>query len=80
MERLGWPIFQGAISTILGVSVLGIIDSYLITVFFRMISLVIIFGMVHALIFLPVLLSVLMPLFEKISFASVDSSASLPDA
>ncbi len=77
MERLGWPIFQGAISTILGVSVLGIIDSYLITVFFRMISLVIIFGMVHALIFLPVLLSVLMPLFEKISFASLDSSASL---
>lgn len=58
---LGLPIFQGAVSTILGVAALILADSYIFLVFFKMIFLVIFFGALHGLFLLPVLLSLFGP-------------------
>ena len=56
--HLGMPIVQGAISTVLGVVVLAFSNSYIFRTFFKIILLVMIFGFLHALFLLPVLLSV----------------------
>jgi len=61
LYALGLPIIQGAISTILGVSALMLAGSYIFTVFFKMIFLVIVFGALHGMFLLPVLLSLFGP-------------------
>lgn len=61
LYSLGWPIFQGAVSTILGCIALLLAGSYIFLVFFKMIFLVMIFGALHGLFLLPVLLSLLGP-------------------
>lgn len=48
---------HGSISTILGVTVLAFINSYMVLVFFKTIFLVIVIGVFHALILLPIALS-----------------------
>lgn len=58
---LGIPIIQGALSTIVGVSGLAFAPSYLFVTFFKMIFLVIVLGVLHGLILLPVLLSLFGP-------------------
>lgn len=58
---LGMPIFQGATSTILGCIALLLAQSYIFLVFFKMIFLVIVFGALHGLFLLPVLLSLFGP-------------------
>lgn len=58
---LGMPIFQGAVSTILGCIALLLAESYIFLVFFKMIFLVITFGALHGLFLLPVLLSLFGP-------------------
>lgn len=55
---LGYPIAQGAISTILGIFVLSGSISYIFRTFFKTMFLVIIFGAVHGLFVLPVVLSI----------------------
>lgn len=65
LEMLAWPVFQGALSTVIGVTVLAFIDSYMVLVFFKTIFLVISFGALHALLFLPVALSETTPLFDR---------------
>ncbi|KRX99823.1 Patched domain-containing protein 3 [Trichinella pseudospiralis] len=57
LGQLGWPILQGALSTLLGVSLLADLGSYMIISFFKTVFLVIISGLLHALIFLPVFLT-----------------------
>uniref|UniRef100_A0A0R3QDE5 SSD domain-containing protein n=1 Tax=Brugia timori TaxID=42155 RepID=A0A0R3QDE5_9BILA len=52
LGALGWPVTQGAMSTILAVVVLADIPAYMITV-----SLSIVLGLLHGLVFLPVMLS-----------------------
>ncbi|MCP9260968.1 Patched domain-containing protein 3 [Dirofilaria immitis] len=52
LGALGWPITQGAMSTILAVVVLADIPAYMITVFLS-----IMLGLLHGLVFLPVMLS-----------------------
>ncbi|XP_072010195.1 patched domain-containing protein 3-like [Engystomops pustulosus] len=54
LHSLGYPIVQGAVSTILGVIVLSAAESYIFRTFFKIIFLVIAFGMMHGLVFLPV--------------------------
>ncbi|XP_028606068.2 patched domain-containing protein 3-like [Podarcis muralis] len=54
---LGYPVTQGAISTILGVIVLSMASSYIFRTFFKIMFLVILFGAVHGLIFIPVFLT-----------------------
>ncbi|XP_069787931.1 patched domain-containing protein 3-like [Narcine bancroftii] len=57
LHALGYPIIQGALSTILGVVVLAAAKSYIFRTFFKIMFLVISFGAAHGLIFLPVFLT-----------------------
>ncbi|XP_059497119.1 patched domain-containing protein 3-like, partial [Stegostoma tigrinum] len=57
LYSLGYPIIQGALSTILGVVVLAAAASYIFRTFFKLMFLVITFGAVHGLIFLPMFLA-----------------------
>lgn len=61
LYALGLPIIQGAVSTVLGVSALILAGSYIFMVFFKMIFLVIVFGALHGMLLLPVLLSLFGP-------------------
>ena len=61
LYALGLPIIQGAVSTILGVIGLAFAPSYLFVTFFKMIFLVILLGLLHGMILLPVLLSLFGP-------------------
>uniref|UniRef100_A0A8C6TFC8 Patched domain-containing protein 3 n=1 Tax=Neogobius melanostomus TaxID=47308 RepID=A0A8C6TFC8_9GOBI len=63
LANLGYPVLQGALSTILGVVVLSVAGSYIFRTFFKMVFLVILFGLVHGLMFIPVFLT----LWGKIS-------------
>ncbi|XP_025957363.2 patched domain-containing protein 3 isoform X2 [Dromaius novaehollandiae] len=57
LHLLGYPVLQGAISTILGVVVLAAAKTYIFRTFFKIMFLVILFGAVHGLIFIPVFLT-----------------------
>lgn len=61
LYALGVPIFQGSISTILGMVALLLADSYIFSVFFKMVFLVVFFGAIHGVFLLPVLLSLFGP-------------------
>lgn len=57
LSALGYPILQGASSTILGVSVLATSEFHIFRTFFKIFFLVMFIGMVHGLIFIPVFLT-----------------------
>ncbi|XP_038587492.1 patched domain-containing protein 3-like [Micropterus salmoides] len=57
LSNLGYPILQGALSTILGVSVLATSEFYTFRTFFKIFFLVVFIGMLHGLIFVPVILT-----------------------
>ncbi|XP_040922239.1 patched domain-containing protein 3-like [Toxotes jaculatrix] len=57
LSNLGYPILQGALSTILGVSVLATSSFYTFRTFFKIFFLVMFIGMVHGLVFIPVFLT-----------------------
>lgn len=57
LRSLGWPVVQGALAALLGVSALGLIQTYIVQTFFKTVFLVIIFGIIHSCFFLPVLLT-----------------------
>ncbi|XP_073437842.1 patched domain-containing protein 3-like [Dendrobates tinctorius] len=59
LHSLGYPIVQGAVSTILGVVALSAAQCYIFRTFFKIIFLVISFGLIHGLVFLPVFLTLL---------------------
>ncbi|CAJ0939887.1 unnamed protein product, partial [Mesorhabditis belari] len=61
LEALGWPVFLGASSTILGICVLTLVDSYIVQIFFKTVFLVISFSMLHGLLFLPIILMFIIP-------------------
>ncbi|PAV90779.1 hypothetical protein WR25_13015 [Diploscapter pachys] len=58
LSALGWPLFQGGLSTILAVVVLADVPAYMIVTFFKTVVLAISLGLLHGLVFLPVLLSI----------------------
>ncbi|KAM7378927.1 hypothetical protein PAMP_004515 [Pampus punctatissimus] len=58
LARLGYPIVQGALSTVLGVVVLSVSGSYIFRSFFKIVFLVITFGLLHGLVFIPVFLTI----------------------
>ena len=55
------PILNGATSTLLGIIVLAASTSYIFQSFFKIMFLVILFGLLHAIFFLPAVLSLLGP-------------------
>ncbi|XP_070709170.1 patched domain-containing protein 3-like [Pempheris klunzingeri] len=57
LSNLGYPILQGALSTILGVSVLAMSEFHTFRTFFKIFFLVVFLGMLHGLIFIPVILT-----------------------
>lgn len=57
LSHLGYPILQGAVSTILGVLVLAWSKFHTFRTFFKLFFLVMLIGMVHGLVFIPVLLT-----------------------
>ncbi|KAK7120021.1 hypothetical protein R3I94_020140 [Phoxinus phoxinus] len=59
VTKLGYPIIQGAVSTIAGVVVLAAAESYIFRTFFKIMFLVILFGAVHGIVFIPVFLTFL---------------------
>ncbi len=59
ITKLGYPIVQGAVSTIAGVVVLAAAESYIFRTFFKIMFLVILFGAVHGIAFIPVFLTFL---------------------
>lgn len=58
---MGVPIVQSGVSTILGVCLFLLVPSYIYRTFFKIIFLVTFLGLIHALLVLPIILS-LMPL------------------
>lgn len=68
LAALGWPLTQGAVSTILAVVVLANIPAYMIITFFKTVFLAISLGLLHGLVFLPVTLS----LFVRNHSSSMD--------
>lgn len=61
LYALGLPIFQGSVSTVLGMLALLLANNYIFSVFFKMVFLVVFFGAMHGLFLLPVLLSLFGP-------------------
>ncbi|XP_066270101.1 patched domain-containing protein 3-like [Branchiostoma lanceolatum] len=59
LYSLGVPILQGSISTVLGVAALSTAPSYGFRTFFKTVFLVVVFGLLHGIVFLPVMLSCL---------------------
>ncbi|XP_062260121.1 patched domain-containing protein 3 [Platichthys flesus] len=57
LAQLGYPVVQGALSTILGVVALSFSKSYIFRTFFKVMFLVITFGVCHGLMFIPVFLT-----------------------
>nr|XP_056713096.1 patched domain-containing protein 3-like [Euleptes europaea] len=57
LYHLGYPVVQGAVSTIVGVVVLSMAPTYIFRTFFKIMFLVILFGAAHGLIFIPVFLT-----------------------
>ncbi|XP_012670489.2 patched domain-containing protein 3-like isoform X1 [Clupea harengus] len=55
--HLGYPILQGALSTILGVVVLSASKNYIFRTFFKIMFLVIFIGLFHGITFIPVFLT-----------------------
>lgn len=58
LSLLGYPVLQGAVSTILGIVVLAASNTYIFRTFFKIMFLVILFGALHGLVFIPVFLTV----------------------
>lgn len=80
MEKLAWPsessynrkgylpaVVHGSMSTILGVLVLAFINSYMVLVFFKTIFLVLVVGIFHALVLLPIVLHDTAPLTDRLN-------------
>ncbi|XP_029611684.1 patched domain-containing protein 3-like isoform X1 [Salmo trutta] len=62
---LGYPIVQGASSTILGVVVLAASKNHIFRTFFKIMFLVMLFGLIHGITFLPVFLTLFTRNSEK---------------
>ncbi|KAF8356112.1 ptr-17 [Pristionchus pacificus] len=63
---VGWPVTQASTSVLLGISTLATVEAYVVQTCFKTVTLVVLFGSIHALLFLPLFLSSCHLLFERI--------------
>uniref|UniRef100_A0A0N4ZS53 SSD domain-containing protein n=1 Tax=Parastrongyloides trichosuri TaxID=131310 RepID=A0A0N4ZS53_PARTI len=56
LSQIGWPILQSSLAVLLGISLLATVKSYVVETCFKCIFLVITFGLLHALLYLPLML------------------------
>ena len=63
--KSGGPIFNGAMSTIIGIIMLSFSKSFIFRSFFKVMLLIILFGLGYSLLFLPVILSLFGPKFDN---------------
>ena len=61
IDRSGGPIINAALSSVVGILMLTLSTSYIFQSFFKLMLLVILFGLAHSVLFLPVLLSLAGP-------------------
>ncbi|XP_071807226.1 patched domain-containing protein 3-like isoform X1 [Asterias amurensis] len=61
LHSLGMPIVQGALSTIVGIIAIATSPAYIFRSFFKTMFLVMTLGLLHGILFLPVLLTLLRP-------------------
>ena len=64
LDMAGGPIFNGAFSTIIGVIVLSSSSSYIFSSFFKVMFLVMVFGLIHSIFLLPVILAYIGPQYR----------------
>jgi len=64
LDMAGGPIFNGAISTIIGVLMLAFSSSYIFFSFFKVMFLVMVFGLIHSIFLLPVILAYIGPQYK----------------
>ncbi|KAK3100363.1 hypothetical protein FSP39_018780 [Pinctada imbricata] len=64
IDRSGGPIINAALSSIVGVLMLTLYSSYIFQAFLKLMLLVIVFGLAHAIFFLPAILSLAGPISE----------------
>lgn len=64
-DKAGGPIFNAAFSSLLGISMLSLSQSYIFQSFGKVMFLVIGFGLVHAALFLPLVLSIIFSRFSN---------------
>lgn len=57
MSTIGSAVLYGGMSTLIGVSMLGLSDAYTFQTFFKIFLLVVLFGLFHGVVLLPVILS-----------------------
>jgi predicted RND superfamily exporter protein len=72
--RVGFPIFNSAFSTIVGIFLLGLAKSYIFMTFFKTMVILMCLGVLNSLVFLPVLLSVVGPHWPRHKEKSTKSS------
>ncbi|VDL63972.1 unnamed protein product [Nippostrongylus brasiliensis] len=65
--NIGWPTMQGALSTFIAMTPILIRPSYLGMVFLKTVALVTVFGLIHGLVILPILLSALTSVRQRCS-------------
>ncbi|WKY12896.1 hypothetical protein Q1695_004034 [Nippostrongylus brasiliensis] len=73
LRSIGWPMIQAGCSTVLCISALLLVDSYMVYVFTKTIYLVIGLGLLHGIVFLPALLLTVSSSAEPIKKASPSS-------
>ncbi|KAK6104359.1 Patched family protein [Brugia pahangi] len=55
-KSVGWPVIQSGLSTLVGILPMVMVKAYVVAVFWKTIILLIVLGIIHALILLPVIL------------------------
>ncbi|XP_069116342.1 patched domain-containing protein 3-like [Argopecten irradians] len=65
LNRSGGPIINAALSSIMGIFILAFSSSYIFRSFFKLMFLVMVFGLGHALLLLPVIFSWVGPVTEE---------------
>ncbi|XP_069693275.1 patched domain-containing protein 3-like isoform X2 [Periplaneta americana] len=77
MTDIGPAIFSGGFSTLIAVTMLSISESYIFTAFFKIFLLIVLFGIFHGAVFLPVVLSLIGPKPYNISTTTKSQSQAL---